>query len=281
MRPQRLGLIGLGAVGGSVALRAAEHGVDRIVGYDARTKEGVAAVRAGAVTELAHDPVRVVEGSDLVVLAADLRSTLSLLEHLAGPLVERGVHCTDALPIKRQVVHRAHELALARVFAGSHPFMPFTGPAFREASSQALERAVVYVTPLPDGSTAAAEIADFWKRVIGAQPVSIAAEVHDASLAWTSHLPRAVASALAHALSRGGPSGITYGASALDATGSAADPVEPWVDVLLANRDNLAAPLDGLAGSVETLRQALTDGDRPAIELWLAEAAGWRGRFER
>jgi prephenate dehydrogenase len=270
----------LGAVGGSVALRAAEHGVTRIVGYDAQTKEGVAAVRAGAVTELVHDPVRVVEGSDLVVIAVAPRPTLSVLERVSGSLVQRGVYCTDTLPIKRQVVRRAQELGLAPVFAGSHLFMPFAGPAFRQASPQLPERAVVYVTPLTDGSTAAAEIGDFWKRVIGAQPVTLAAEVHDASLAWTSHLPRAVAAALAFALSRGGPSGVTYGTAALDATRSATGPVDPWVDVLLANRDNLAASLDGLTASVTTLRRALMEGDRRGVEAWLVEAASWRGRFE-
>ncbi len=280
MRPQSLGVIGLGAVGGSVALRAVKDGVSRIVGYDAETKQGVAAVRAGAVTELAHDPVRVVECADVVVITTALRPTLSMLERLAGALVERGTFCTDAVPVKRLVVHRAQELGLSSVFAGSHPFTPVANRAFRDAAPQQLEGAVVYVTPLTDGSTAAAEIGDFWKRVVGAHPVVIAADVHDASLAWTNHLPRAAASALAHALARGGPSGISYGASTLDTTRSAADPTEPWVDVMLANRDNLLATLEGLTDSVDTLRQALHKGDRTAVEAWLAEAAGWRGRFK-
>jgi prephenate dehydrogenase len=280
MLPRTLGVIGLGAIGGSVAHRAAKRGTTRIVGHDASTKEGVAAVKAGAVTELVHDPIAVVTQADLVVLAEAPKATVATLARVAQLLIERHVYATDVTVVKRPVLELAAALGLQQVFAGSHPFVDLSGTRFVGSAPDRLEGAVVYVTPLPDGGDAAAEIVDFWKRAVGAQPVSVQADRHDASLAWTSHLPKALSSALATAFARGGPSGATYGATALDATAAAGERPEIWVDVLLANRDNVLVALEGLTASIDGLRDALTRGDRGAVESWLAEAAAWRRRYE-
>ena len=79
MKPNTLGIVGLGALGGSIARQAARAGVARIVGCAHSTKDGVAAARAGAVTEIAHEPEGVVRAADLVVMATPPATTLSLL----------------------------------------------------------------------------------------------------------------------------------------------------------------------------------------------------------
>ena len=53
MKPDTLGVVGLGALGGSVAWQAAQAGVKRVIGYSPVPKEGFAAVKVGAVTEIA------------------------------------------------------------------------------------------------------------------------------------------------------------------------------------------------------------------------------------
>jgi prephenate dehydrogenase len=101
MRPDALGVIGLGAIGGSVAWRAAQAGVPRIVGYSPLPAEGVAALKAGAVTEVAERPQRVVETADLVILAAPPGANLRLLRDLRGDLLRRERWCTDVTSVKR------------------------------------------------------------------------------------------------------------------------------------------------------------------------------------
>jgi prephenate dehydrogenase len=276
MRPEALGVIGLGAIGGSVAWRAAQAGVPRIIGYSPLPAEGVAALKAGAITEVAERPHRVVEAADLVVLAAPPGANLRLLRDLQGELLRRGSWCTDVTSVKRPVVELAESLGLERVFAGSHPLAGTHESGFAAAKPSMLDGAVVYVTPLSQGERAAAEVADYWAGVCGAQPVTCDAAEHDRVLAWTSHLPQAVASALAAALARAGPRAVTVGPGARDTTRLAASDPGLWHDVLLLNREALLSALDAVEGEFGRLRQALTTGDGAELSAWLETGRAWR-----
>ena len=79
---------------------------------------------------------------------------------------------------------------------------------------------MVYVceTGSPDGPQTAREVMRFWEEVLEAQPILIDAAVHDRQLAWTSHLPQAVAFALAKALADRRLGGVSYGTGARDTT---------------------------------------------------------------
>jgi len=277
MRPESLGVIGLGAIGGSVAWRATQAGVPRVIGYSPVPAEAVAALRSGAITEIAQDAHRVVAAADLVVLAAPPGVILTLLHELAGALLARRVLCTDTASVKQPVVALAERLGLRAVFAGSHPYAGTHESGFAAARPSLLHQAVVYVTPLADGEAAAREIGDFWASICEAAPVVGDAADHDRILAWTSHLPQAVASALAAALARSGPH-ASYGAGARDTTRLAASSTALWHDILLSNREPVLRGLEALEDELGRLRQALTAGDGAALTAWLDFARTWRRR---
>jgi prephenate dehydrogenase len=259
-----------------VAWRAAQAGVPRVIGYSPLPAEGVAALKAGAITEVAERPQRVVDAADLVVLAAPPAANLRLLRDLQGDLLRRGRWCTDVTSVKRPLVDLAERLGLEQVFAGSHPLAGTHESGFAAAKPSMLEGAVVYVTPLSRGERAAQEVADFWAGVCGAQPVTCDAAEHDRMLAWTSHLPQAVASALAAALSRAGPRAVTVGAGARDTTRVAASDPGLWHDVLLLNREAVLSALDAVEGELGRLRRALTTGNGADLSAWLETGRTWR-----
>ena len=275
--PHTLGVIGLGAIGGSLAWQAARSGVPRVVGYAADRRDGAEAARAGAVSSLETDVPRVVAQVDLLVLATPPRATLGLLEQI-GPLVLRrpDVLVTDVCSVKRPVVDCAERTGLVERFAGSHPFAGTHLSGFAAARVDRFRGAVAYVTPCPGGEDAAREVADFWERVLEAQPVIMPADQHDTLLAWTSHLPQAAASALAATLARAAPEGARFGTGARDATRIAASGTEMWVDILLLNREHVLESLHALGESVEELAAALRAGDGDAVGRWLARGAVWR-----
>ena len=281
MVPERLGVIGLGGEGGAVALRAARTGVPHILGFDDSTKQGVAAVRAGAVTELVHDPGSVIRRSEFVVLAGSLRRSVKLLEAHRDEIAAGSAVVTDIARLKRPIVAAAERLALESQFAGSHLALDASGAAFESVSPDVLEGALVYVTPAAGGERAVAEVADFWMRVVGAHPVTVGAERHDQVIAWTEHLPRAAAAVVGLALAHHGPTGVTYGAPAVDLTRLALRDPEDCARDLLNNRDNVLTALEGLEATTADLRRALETGDVRAVREWLAGAADWRRRLGR
>lgn len=281
MKPDVLGVIGLGAMGGSLAWQATRAGVERVVGYTPLPAEGVAALKAGAITELAQDPQSVVLRSDLVVLAAPPAVNLQLLGELAPKIEKKKTLCTDLTSVKLPVVRKASALGLNRFFAGSHPLTGTEGSGFQAAGAVKYREAVVYVTPLPEGDSAAREIADFWAGVLEAAPVFCEAQDHDRMLAWTSHLPQAVASALAVTLSRLGPKAVSYGAGAHDTTRLAASSPEMWRDILLLNREAVLEALAAMEDELGTLRSLLSASRAADLLSWLQKGREWRRRLSR
>lgn len=279
MLPETLGVIGLGALGGSVAWHAARAGVPRILGNAVSTKDGAAAVRVGAITEFVHHPEQVVRSADLVVIATSPAATLQLLRRFGPAMRERGTFCTDVTSVKRPVVAAAQELGLASVFASSHPLVGSDASGFAAARPDRLRDALVYVSPLPDGERAAAEVADFWTRAVHAHPVTLTAEQHDALVAWTSHLPHVAASALAGTLREGGPAGVTFVKGLLDATRLALVDPDVWSEMLLANREHVLRVIDGLSGNLDQLRSALRTGDGARVRAWLQQGVEWREKY--
>ena len=282
MRPSSLAVIGLGAIGGSLAWQSRLAGVPRVVGYSPSRAEGVAALKASAISEIADSPVKAVRGADLVVLAVPPAPTLDLIGRLARSL-ESGAVLTDVCSVKSAVMAAAAVSGIGDHFAGSHPLAGTHVSGFEGASPDRLRGCVVYVceTGSPNGPQTARGVMRFWQEVLEAQPILIDAAAHDRQLAWTSHLPQAVAFALAKALSNRQLGGVTYGTGARDTTRLAASNPDLWVDILLQNRDHVVEALGSVATEVDDLRQLLRAGDRQGLELYLETARVFRLGLDR
>ncbi|HKU62728.1 MAG TPA: prephenate dehydrogenase [Gemmatimonadales bacterium] len=280
MRPSSLAVIGLGAIGGSLAWQARLSGVARVIGYSPSRAEGVEALKASAITEMADTPGRAIRGAELVVLAVPPRATIDLIGRL-GPALEPGAVLTDVCSIKQPVMARAGEAGLAARFAGGHPLAGTHDSGFRAARPDRLRGCVVYVCELPGGDRPARAAMGFWRDVLEAEPILIDAAAHDRQLAWTSHLPQAVAYALAHALAERRLGGVSFGSGARDTTRLAASSPEMWLDILLLNRPALDEALERAGAALSELRALLSAGDPEGLERFLAAAREFRQGLDR
>lgn len=282
MRPSSLAVIGLGAIGGSLAWQARLAGVARVVGFSPSRADGVQALRSSAITELADDAVRALRGAELVVLAVPAQGTLELIGRL-GPSLEPGAVLTDVCSVKAPVLARAAAEGLGDRFAGGHPLAGTHASGFAAARPDLLRGCVVYVceTGAPGGDQAARQVMGFWAQVLEAHPVLIDAGAHDRQLAWTSHLPQAVASALAKALAVRGLAGVSFGPGARDTTRLAASSPDMWIDILLYNRAAVTEALEATEASLGELRALLAAGDADGLRRYLAAAQRFREGLER
>jgi prephenate dehydrogenase len=282
VRPSSLTVIGLGAIGGSLAWQARLAGVPRVVGVSASRAEGVEALRTSAITELADNPTKAVRGAELVVLAVPAQATLELIGRLHSSL-ESGALLTDVCSVKSPVLARATAEGLGDRFAGGHPLAGTHGSGFAAARPDRLRGCVVYVceTGTPGGDQAARRVMSFWEQVLEAQPVLIDAAAHDRQLAWTSHLPQAVASALAKALGDRGLAGVSFGTGARDTTRLAASSPDMWLDILLYNRAAVVEALESTEHSLAGLRSLIAAGDADGLRAYLAAAQRFREGLDR
>jgi prephenate dehydrogenase len=268
-------VIGLGAIGGSIARQAKRAGLAAVLGWSPDPAERAAAAREAAVDDAPAHALDVARAADLLILAGPPAANLELLDALA-PQLRAGSLATDVSSVKRPIVQRAAAAQLGDRFAGSHPLAGTHRHGFAASRAELFRGAVVYVTPVAGGDAVAREIAHFWHSVLDAQPVVIDAAVHDAQVALASHLPQAVASLLARVLADRLPPGATLGPGARDVTRLAASEPRLWTEIFLMNRDVLLPELRGLREPLAELERALEAGDPAAVAAWLERGARWR-----
>ena len=142
---------------------------------------------------------------------------------------------------------------------------------------------MVYIceTGTAAGHRAAGVVAGFWEDVLEASPVFIGAEAHDRQLAWTSHLPQAVAFALAKVLADQQLGGVSFGSGARDTLRLAASNPDMWVDILRYNREPVDAALARTEDGIAELRRLIAEGDPAALKHYLETARIFRQGIER
>jgi len=190
---------------------------------------------------------------------------------------------SDVASIKVPVMQRAHAAGLDARFAGAHPLAGTHGSGFGAARPDLFRGAVVYVCPTGtlEGDTVARSIASFWKQVGEAQPVTIDAAAHDTQLAWTSHLPQAVSSALAEALGARALGGVSFGPGGRDTTRLAASDPDLWAEIFLANAGPVADALGHAGDALQQLRTLIAAGDAAGVKAFLARGAAFRRGIDR
>ena len=275
MRPSKLGIIGLGAIGGSLGLQAKRAGVATVLGWSPEPGERVAAVRQGALDDAPPRAADVARAVELLVLAAPPAANLALLASLKAHLGAAAL-VTDVGSVKRAIVTRAEGLGLGPRFAGGHPLAGTHAHGFAAARGDLFTGALVYITATHDGDGAAREISHFWETVLEAHAVRIDAAQHDHQLALTSHLPQAIASLLANFFALAAPPGATFGPGARDTTRLASSEPGLWSEILLMNRDEVLPALRALEEPLGELERALETGNARAVTAWLSRAAQWR-----
>jgi prephenate dehydrogenase len=278
LRDMRVGVVGVGLLGGSIALAVRDRLGASVCGYDSSSdalreamERGVIDRAGGSIAETARDARAVFVAVPVGALAGAVGEALG-----AAP---RECVVTDMGSTKRAIV-AAH--ADPR-FVGGHPLAGAETAGVRFARADLFEGATWYLTPAATTSGILYERLHRLLRAIGARPTAIDAETHDRILATVSHLPHVLANVLvsqaAQALAAGEERLPATGPSFRDATRVAGAPSEIWTDIYLSNRDALTAEIDMTVARLRGVRDALDRADRARIGAWNEEAAADRRRL--
>src|ERR1700730_12847172 len=257
---QRVGILGLGLIGGSIALAARETWPSGLViGVDQKDVLERAMVMH-AIDVAADDPVVLAE-ADLVILAAPIQQNLELLrelpEHVAGSAV-----VTDTGSTKRRVVEAAKSLPDRLTFIGGHPLGGAARGGIEHARPDLFVGRPWLFTPTSGRTDAALEQLKAFATGIGAVPRTLSPIEHDHLLAFISHLPQLTVSALMHVVGQAaGQQGLELsGRGLVDTTRLASSPAGIWKEVSATNADEIGAALDALIRVLKDVRGGLESG---------------------
>jgi prephenate dehydrogenase len=273
-----LAVIGVGQIGGSVALAARAAGaITSVAGWSRSAVTMTLAAERGIVDHLAGSAREAVRGAAVVVLATPVRSLGALAEEIA-PALRPDALVMDVGSVKETAI-TAVEAHVAR-FVGCHPLAGTErfGPDAASAELFAGRRCIICPTPrTPAGLVDAA--ADFW-RALGAVPHRMDAALHDRVMGAVSHLPHVAAYALAGTLgaleARGGDVAGALPAltttSLRDTTRIAASSAAMWRDIFLDNRAAVLPLIDELQIAIAELRAAIAADDAVRLQQLLETA---------
>jgi prephenate dehydrogenase len=264
---ERLAIVGVGLLGGSVAKAVRAQGLAReIVGVGRDLTRLEPARRDGTLDRVTTDLAAGIAGADRVVLAATVIANESLLVPVwrtAAP----GAIVTDVGSTKRGIVAAAERLAPSRrdvAFVGSHPMAGSEKAGYAVARVDLFQNAIVVVTPTDTTAPATAKsIAEFWMAQ-GARVVTLDPATHDRAVAAISHLPLVVSAALVETVL--GVDGEAPPPESGDAIGLAAG---GWASMTRLARGDVAMA----TGIAATNRDALVGqllAYRDRIDEWLA-----------
>jgi prephenate dehydrogenase len=273
--PQTIAVIGLGMIGGSVARGLAARGM-KVMGHDTNATYLDAAVAEGIVSERLSPRLDDVGSADVAVISVYGDSAISVLEQIernAGDL--RLV--TDVGSTKRPIVSAAESSSFGQRFVGSHPFAGDHRSGWGASRFDLFENEIVYLCPTSSTTGAALDTAHELWISLGAKTVKMEAAEHDELLAWTSHCPHAVSSALALALSEAGIVHRQLGRGGRDVTRLAASSPDVWTSILLDNAPAVEAALVAVERQVKGFRSLVSAGDRDGIRARLSKARDWSG----
>lgn len=275
---EKIGIIGLGLIGGSIALAARQLWATSLVIAVDNKDVLETAMRLHAI-DVAADDLIVLAEADLVILAAPVRQNLMLLDEL-DENVRGAAIVTDTGSTKRAIVEAARRLPPRLTFIGGHPLGGAAASGLDHARPELFKGRPWLFTPTSDNHAEALEKLLAFARALGAVPRLVGVEAHDRLLAYLSHLPQLTASALMQVVGEAvGDDGLSLaGRGLVDTTRLASSPPEIWKDITATNADEIGRALDIFIELLQDLRSELSSGDR--LDEVFRTAGRWREKLK-
>jgi prephenate dehydrogenase len=266
---ERIAILGTGLLGTSVGLGLRAAGFSgSIVGWNRGAEGARAALSMGAIDSIAADPLQAARESQVVLLAVPIYATLDYMEKLSGVLGSEHL-VTDVGSTKGQITEAAGRLFNTPERAAFLPGHPMAG---KERGGAALGdadlfRGAVWLftdDPAWQRSARALELVESWREwvaAMGSKCIDLDPARHDELVAWVSHLPQFLATALSALLQDevgDAPELKDVGGRALrEMTRLGASPYTMWRDIASTNTEAIQAALHALEQRLAHLRENL------------------------
>jgi prephenate dehydrogenase len=272
-------IVGVGLIGGSIGLALRARGLTRrVVGIGRGEATLDEARRLGAIDAGTTDLDRGVAEAEIAVVCTPVTRIAADVMRAAerGP---DGILVTDAGSTKVRIVEavQAHERPRG-TFVAAHPIAGSERKGVAHSRADLFDGRVCVLTPNEHTPADRLERARSFWRSLGCRLVEMDPRAHDDALALTSHLPHAVASALAAAV----PAELLpFAAGAYrDGTRVAGSDAALWAGIFCENRVPVLKALSAFQDQLTSFRAALQSGDEGQIRHWWESARSRRRLFD-
>lgn len=264
-------IIGLGLIGGSIAKAIKKRDIAVEILAVSRNKEALNdALSSGIIDGADTNPLKGIEGAELVILALPIFSIIKYAEEIIPIIKDSNVLLTDVGSTKSMIVNKIEQLygSESVKFVGSHPMAGSEKSGFLSSSDNLFEGSTTIITRTErTGLNAIKKIEDLWIQ-IGSRCVIMSPEEHDQIIAAISHLPHITAYSLVNAVAsmpfKNNPFCFAAGGFK-DSTRIASSSASLWNEIILSNRDKILESLNYFKQEIDVFSRFIEKADATGI----------------
>lgn len=273
-------VIGLGLIGGSIALGIRKEHDVHIIGFDIHEDQARMALSLGIIDEKTKSLKQAVEKADLIVLAVPVAASEQLLAQIQDYTFKHNAIITDVGSTKSEICKRAKELSPKVTFIGGHPMAGSHKSGITAAKVHLFENAFYVLTPDKDIADHNIGQLKDWLKGTKATFLEMTPEKHDEVTGAISHFPHIVAASLVHHVEAEEQRDANVSRLAAggfrDITRIASSNPEMWRDILLHNQSSLLKLLDSWDEEMKRVRVLLKEKDHEGILAYFQQAKDFR-----
>lgn len=280
MEQMRIGIVGLGLIGGSMAKAIKANTKHIVIGYEIDDETLRRAEKEGAVDCAGDD--RLLSTLNLLLVALYPGQTVNFVRAKAE-WIRPGCMVIDLCGVKGYICGALGPFCAQRgiAFIGGHPMAGREFSGYDAAQPGLFQGASMLLVPTEAGSARQAEAFEPFFRSLGFEKVVVTtAENHDRMIAFTSQLAHVVSNAYVKSPEAEKHDGYSAG-SYKDLTRVARLNEGMWSELFLCNREALLDELNGIIGHLEEYRDALEKGDRDGLQRLLKAGSDRKKRIDR
>ena len=271
----KIAIIGLGLMGGSLAMALKGKCAD-LLAVVTRNSTRELALRLNIVSQADEDPTKILPQADVIILSTPVPAILEWLSRLPEYIPQRCV-IIDMGSSKQIIVEAMNQLPERFSALGGHPICGKEKLSLENAEATLYQNAPFVLTPTAKLRVRASSAALQIIHAIGARPVWLDAVTHDRLLAFTSHLPFLLASALAMTVPEDAASLVGPGFNSTARLAST--PASMMLGILQTNRDNVLEAVSKFRKNLEIIEQAIRSPDEGDLAEILDMARLKRQKF--
>ncbi|QCR32171.1 prephenate dehydrogenase [Lysinibacillus sp. SGAir0095] len=277
-------VIGLGLIGGSIALSCQKAPNTKVYGFDFYEKTRQQARELNIVHEVVDDVLQTASIADVIIFGTPVNATLQWLDKLKEWPLKKNVVVTDTGSTKGLIMEKGAELSEKGIhFIGGHPMAGSHKSGVQAAKAHLFENAYYLLTPLEnENEEQILELEDLLKYTL-AKIVRIDALKHDHMTAVVSHFPHIIAASLVHQLDseqQNYPMTSMLAAGGFrDVTRIASSNPLMWKDIVLQNREELLSQLNSWQDEMNRVKSLLLNPEEESIERYFAVAKEVRDKL--
>lgn len=260
----KITIIGVGLIGGSLALALKERNLAKVVfGYGRDQSRLEEAQKSNVIDAFSTNIKEAIDEANIIVIATPVGTFKDIL-HQIEPLISSNVIITDVGSTKSDIVNIVNDVLRDKssCFIPAHPIAGKERSGFEVSDSKLYDGKKVIITPQETNSPESIDVIDqMWKNV-GADVDFMSAESHDNLLGMTSHLPHMLAFSLVNYLVDQNPNASIYaGGGFKDFSRIASGDAIMWRDICLQNKNQIMNHLKGYQSTLDDLLEAINDED--------------------